>query len=374
MENKRRIDILDSFRFLAILFVMLFHYYSRWCPPIEEKNYYPYLNSYNYFKFGYLGVEFFFILSGFMIFYSLSGARNIRSFWIKKMIRLFPPLFMCSIITFIFFRLYDFEDIIGVSHSFKNLLVSLTFVSPYIVNHLFDIHVNYINGSYWFLWPEIQFYFIASLIFYIKPKHFIRNYSIFSFILSLTNYLLMRITANIYTTNRLNIHISDYYLNQYKFWNENFNFLKFNMFFLIGIFLFILYENRNKISTKIFLGIIILIESWLESYLWSSTEKWIILAIIVFMLVFIYSPAYLQWIAFLPITSVGISSYSLYLIHEHIGVLIINKYANSLGQYNYLFPVLLIILFMYLCYLCYKYVEKPITNYLKLRLLSENKK
>lgn len=358
MKKKNRIDILDSFRFLAILFVMLYHYYSRWIPPINNTSLYPYGNSYNYFQYGYMGVEFFFILSGFFVFHSLSESKNIISFWKNKLIRLFPPLLICSLITFLVFRLFDSELLMRETHSLKNLLVSLTFISPNVIDHLFGTHTEYINGSYWFLWTEIQFYFIASIVYFVNRKQFIRNYTIFSFILCVFHYTLFRINANTYSTDRLNLHFSEL--------------MKFNFLFMIGIFLFMLYENRHRVLTQIMVGAIVLAEILMEFHFWNNTEKWIIMLILVLLLLFIYSPKYLQWITIKPFTSIGLSSYSLYLIHEYIGVLLINKYANTLGRFDFLLPVVLIILFMILCYLGYKYIEKPLSTKLKYLLLNKS--
>jgi peptidoglycan/LPS O-acetylase OafA/YrhL len=105
MPKDTRVNILDSFRFLAILSVMLFHYYSRWGSSLQRAIFfYPYGNSCDFFHFGYTGVDLFFILSSFLMINSLAGAKNLRIFWIKKLIRLFPPLFICSLITFLVFR------------------------------------------------------------------------------------------------------------------------------------------------------------------------------------------------------------------------------------------------------------------------------
>jgi peptidoglycan/LPS O-acetylase OafA/YrhL len=65
--EERRIEILDGFRFVSVMSVMLFHYYSRWTTPIYTKSLYPYGSNFNYFSKGNLGVFFFFMISGFVI-------------------------------------------------------------------------------------------------------------------------------------------------------------------------------------------------------------------------------------------------------------------------------------------------------------------
>jgi hypothetical protein len=51
------------------------------------------------------------------------------------------------------------------SHSFKNVLTSIALISPNIINHIFGTHRDYINGSYWFLWPTILLYSQCPLFF-----------------------------------------------------------------------------------------------------------------------------------------------------------------------------------------------------------------
>ena len=70
-----RIKLLDSFRFIAILMVLLFHYYSRW-----NGIHYQIEGDLLGFKYGYLGVEFFFMISGYVIYFTLTKTENFQKF------------------------------------------------------------------------------------------------------------------------------------------------------------------------------------------------------------------------------------------------------------------------------------------------------
>jgi peptidoglycan/LPS O-acetylase OafA/YrhL len=78
---------LTAFRFFAAFWVFLFHLRSR----IDyEKSWF-----WDVIEFGYLGVDFFFILSGFVIFHVYepkikSGQFSIRSYMIKRLARIYP--------------------------------------------------------------------------------------------------------------------------------------------------------------------------------------------------------------------------------------------------------------------------------------------
>ena len=93
-----RIYIIDFFRFLASVMVVVYHYFSLnqilvISPDLK-----------NYFKYGYLGVDFFFILSGFLIALSITN-KSIFNFLSSRIRRLYPTYWISVIITsfFIYF-------------------------------------------------------------------------------------------------------------------------------------------------------------------------------------------------------------------------------------------------------------------------------
>ncbi|AVR43999.1 hypothetical protein C7S20_01255 [Christiangramia fulva] len=83
-----RISGLDSLRFLAFLFVFLFHTAS-------------------YFSFGFLGVDFFFVLSSFLLtFLALkeiekTGGFSQRNFFIRRALRIFPLYYLLISLSFL---------------------------------------------------------------------------------------------------------------------------------------------------------------------------------------------------------------------------------------------------------------------------------
>ena len=79
-KSKSRRAIVDSYRAQAIIAVLLFHFFSRYTTHHYKTNLYPYADKYGYFGYGYLGVEFFFIISGFVIFFILEHINAFTSF------------------------------------------------------------------------------------------------------------------------------------------------------------------------------------------------------------------------------------------------------------------------------------------------------
>src|SRR5258708_29202700 len=113
--NSRRIDLLDSFRFLAILSVLFYHFTIEWRDHTPYGHYFGDL-----FKYGYLGEEFFFVISGFVISSTLESTDSLSSFWKRRFIRLFPPLLACTIITWGLAALLDSDQLFPNAHKIKN--------------------------------------------------------------------------------------------------------------------------------------------------------------------------------------------------------------------------------------------------------------
>jgi len=165
---KNRIQILDGFRALSIISVLLFHFFSRWTPPLTSVSYYPYGSQYyRWFQYGGVGVQFFFMISGFVIYFTLETTDAFKTFWIKRFIRLFPAMVFASILTFAVCAVFDRGFLFDQSHSIRNFLGSLTFISPAAFQYL-HVNFSYLNGSYWSLWPEVEFY-LFSISFLLRP-------------------------------------------------------------------------------------------------------------------------------------------------------------------------------------------------------------
>lgn len=355
---------------------MLFHYYSYWFPPNKTFSYYPYGNRYDYFSLGYLGVEFFFIISGFVIAFTLTKTNSFIEFCKKRLIRLLPSIFICSLITLLIFRIFDTKNLISKSHSIYNFLFSITLISPAIFNKIFshlNINVAYINGSYWSLWPEIQFYFISGFLYFKNKKNFLRNIVFFSLSVFWINFLVLMLLVNVQSANTFHLNLNIEFIDFYRGLTRNFfNYLYYSLYFLIGVLFFQLYSNKNKTES-----IVYIILSFLSLMTYEICLKddhifsvLIIMGImILFFVLFILHSGVLKFLTIKPFTQIGVASYSLYLIHEPIGILLINNYASLFGKYDFIFPIFVIMLMIVFSLLSYKYLERPVGNYLKKKFI-----
>ena len=365
--KKSRIGILDGFRAVAILAVMLYHYFSRWTTPHNPKSLYPYGSEYNYFNYGYLGVHFFFMISGFVIFFTLDNTNYFSSFWKKRLIRLVPSMVIASLLTFTVFILFDDAMLFPSSHVAKNFLPSFTFIIPKLFNQFTHpaVKFDFINGSYWSLWTEIQFYFFSSILFYMNKEKFLRNFVLSSIVLILLNYLF----ANIFFgSNKLHVNMPSGSAAAYHLWIfEIFNLVNYLPFFCMGVLFYLLFKNRQQ-NIKTSQGIKFAMVSFILLAFFSGVKlevRFIYLAMVVLFFCFIYYPEKFLFFENKLLTTIGVSSYFLYLIHENIGVFAINKLGHYFLPVGFIFTLLIIAILILLSWLFTEKIDVKINRLLR---------
>src|SRR4051812_32385476 len=112
MTNPRAVYFknLNALRFYAFFAVFLFHFNQRISP---DTSIYIVDLFKNIFKHGYIGVNFFFVLSGFLITHLLlheekqKGNYNIKHFWIRRTLRIWPLYFATVLYGFYIFKLLN---------------------------------------------------------------------------------------------------------------------------------------------------------------------------------------------------------------------------------------------------------------------------
>jgi peptidoglycan/LPS O-acetylase OafA/YrhL len=355
MENKAtnfRINILDGFRAIAILIVLSFHFFSRWT------SLYPYGNKYDFFIYGKMGVQFFFIISGFVILYTLENTDDYITFWKKRMIRLFPSMLFASLITYFIFNLFDTTLLFPTSHFFKNVLASITFIPPDALASLLKLKtdLDYISGCYWSLWPEIQFYLFVSTIYFFNKNKFPLVFFSLTSILIFGNFVL----HHIYSDNHF-IEMINHFL-------KVFTLIESLPCFCFGVLFYLFYKNKtlkNKIPVYLkicFLGLLLLqvYEGYLQLLKLGSFFIFLILFIVL-----IYYPKLIIFLENKILLKIGVSSYFLYLIHENIGVLMIYKYGGFLKAYEFIIPLVFIIILIAISIFYTYTIDRKINNYLK---------
>lgn len=161
-SSASRIKVLDAFRALAIVPVLMFHYTLLWIPPGHGAQFTRFVSTDSPFSMGWLGVEFFFMISGFVIFMTLHQCKSIWDFAIKRFARLYPTLVAACILSFALVPLIgDRMPALPI----KMIVPSLLLIAGYL-------HIPWVEGGYWSLEVEATFYFWIGILFFLFSRRF----------------------------------------------------------------------------------------------------------------------------------------------------------------------------------------------------------
>lgn len=115
-----RLTKLDGLRGIASLMIVLYHYPARY---IHQDLY-----EFFFIRKAYTFVDFFFVLSGFVIAYnynSLGSFQEFKVFYKKRFIRLYPMLFFSVLVYFSFrvFAIYSFPSVVDSDTDIQGLMM-----------------------------------------------------------------------------------------------------------------------------------------------------------------------------------------------------------------------------------------------------------
>lgn len=166
-QNKVYFSNLDALRFFAFLSVFVAHAWAVYVPGFYITSFTQWLRDFS--KVGVLGVNFFFVLSGFLIFYLLfsererTGRNNILKFYARRTLRIWPLYF--GIVLFSFYAvplLFSFlgKDYHETAHVYSYLLFFANFemmkgIIPY----------SPMLAVLWSIAIEEQFYLFCPVLF-----------------------------------------------------------------------------------------------------------------------------------------------------------------------------------------------------------------
>lgn len=148
---RRRLNGLDGLRFVAAAAVVGYHYTgvgtTYW--GAVPSHVFPSLNHLT--RYGYLGVELFFVVSGFVILMTAYG-RPIEKFTASRIARLFPAYWAAVVLTVGLHLLWRG----GIRTSSLESLVNLTMVQG-------GFNIQDVQGAFWTLWIELKFYLLIGV-------------------------------------------------------------------------------------------------------------------------------------------------------------------------------------------------------------------
>ena len=340
--NNRRLLELDSLRGIAAISVLLFHFTmgKPWA-------------AYG-FKFGVTGVELFFIISGFVIFLTLSKTDKWHQFLVSRFSRLFPTYWTCVTFTFLL-KVVHYKY--NIWANLPNYLANLTMFQNYL--GFADI-----DGPYWTMLIEMQFYLIMFLLFIFK---WLRKIEFIGLVLVL--FILFKNVYIFVHYNTLSVFLDK--------WFSLFN--HFPLFFSGIIFYKIKVAGSNKLQYVLlalcFLVQLNLFTNTSRSAGFINFTEYSIALSIYFIIFLIYINFGINLICNKVCIFLGFISYCLYLIHQYISIEVVIPVSIKYLHLN-LFSACLVSLaiVLSLAYLITKFIERPAMLYLRSIFLVRYKK
>ncbi len=273
-------------------------------------------------KYGYLGVEIFFVISGFVIPWSLHRShyvlRDYARFLLKRNVRLYPPYLASIAVTILAtnFVLVPLFHIPRMTVTGRDLLLHFAYLNDLA-------HVRWINVAYWTLAIEFQWYLLIGL----------------ALPLMVSRRKLLRFTA-----------LSVMMLSYFAFHNDRlvFHYLP---IFLVGVFVFQYRAGLMEFREMLGMIAVMVLAMW-------RPLGWLIVAVSVPTGLMIA----LSRFHHRAMDRVGDVSYSLYLLHLPIGVSVIGLLSYWLpysSRYIGVLDAVGVAASLWAAWIMYQIIEKP---------------
>ena len=345
--SKYRPEI-DGLRAIAVIAVIINHFNKDALPA------------------GFLGVDIFFVISGYVITASLATRKHhsfkefILGFYERRIKRIFPALIVCLIVTcFIGFLFIDPLNGIHASSWRTGATALFGLSNIYLLRQSLDYfgsvaELNLFTQT-WSLGVEEQFYFLYPLIFWLSGFGLQKEHGRKIFLIIISSLSIVSLGFFIYLSQ--NNPSAMYFLMPSRFWEMGAGCLIF-----LTDFSYLKNKFKNETNLKkgqhlfslISLALIILSLLIPLEYQLFSTSLAVIMSVILIATTLPSSPTY-QLLTIKPFTYIGLLSYSLYLWHW--SVIVISRWTIGLHWWSIPFQVALICLFGFLSY---RFIETPL--------------
>ncbi|MFJ6720976.1 MULTISPECIES: acyltransferase [unclassified Streptomyces] len=331
-----RLRVLDGLRVVAAAAV-LFHHYTR--EDIWGHDAFGWLTTAG--RYSWLGVELFFMISGFVICMSAWG-RPLGGYLRSRVVRLGPAYWFCVLVTMAVLLL-DGEPLGGAGPGLSQVLTNLTMFQTPLRSGLLDM-------SYWTLWSEVRFYLLFAVVAwtgltYRKVLNFCWIWTVASLLAPTSGVPLFETLANpVYSP-----------------------------LFVSGICFFLIRREGPRAGEPwALLGLSwLLMQRWLNDIVAWNTVKgdrlsWeACLAVVTacYLVMAAVALRRLDRIDWRWLSVGGAMSYPLYLLHQQIGITLLRQWHRDVEPWTLLLSAVAVILLA--SWLVQRYVERPSARLLK---------
>lgn len=342
-----RLRALDGLRLLAALMVAAYHYGGRdgeiaqaWGGSPAEQ----FPTAAPLFAYGCLGVQIFFVISGFVI--CLSGwGRTLRAFIASRLSRLYPAYWVAILLVTAVFAL---PWVAYKALSPSDVLTNLTMLQQ-------PLGADRVLGVCWTLWAEMRFYALFALCVVLPGATRGRV------VLFCAGWTLAAALAQTAHEPLLDAVLMPEYA----------------PFFIGGIGLYLLhrYGARDPIAWAIVLVSWLIGQHYAVARLWHapsadgfsyrSSAGIIAVVTLGFALVAAVALGKLRWANWRWLTVAGALTYPFYLVHEHLGWVVVRALHHGVGLPSYATLLLTVGLMLLLAWVLHRFIERPLTPVLK---------
>lgn len=329
----RRLAILDYSRFIAALMVVFYHYTFNGMTNGKVTSITFDTAITDFTKYGYLGVELFFMISGYVIFLSANG-REAVEFAVGRARRLYPAYWFAILFTSCFAYIWG-GDL--MSTSLPKSIANLSMLQSFF-------NIGHVDGVYWTLVYEITFYFAVFVLLFIGLKDKLAK--------AFELWPVLFCVALLLGIDGIPLLGGYYYYFSagavFALIGSRFTLARLSSLALIYLLCINYSTNKANVFTAI------------KGVMFSE----VVIATLVTLFFFMFSIQNLNRFKSvrLPLSSLlGRLTYPLYLIHAHFGYMLLEQFANEQNKYTVLFVVVLVVLTI--AYAINKYIEINLKNY-----------
>lgn len=343
--KRSRVRILDGLRLVAALMVVCWHYAafghgSQLRPAVVVPG------LYSVAAYGWLGVELFFLISGFVISMSAMG-HSVGEFAASRFVRLFPAYWLAIALTATVLWIWPIAQ---TAPSLSDVGVNLTMLQE-------GFHVPAVDAVYWTLFAELRFYLLFAVVVWRGVTY--KRAVGFCAIWLLASAITFSSTGFIH-----NLVMPD--------WAP---------LFIAGIAFFLMHRYRPNLVLWC-----LVVASFLLSqrqafvsahsnfrFLGEPMPKWPVIAILA-MFYLLMAAVALGWLQanWRWFTVAGVMTYPLYLIHEYIGWTVFAAVRGSAPDTLLFIGVVSVMLGA--AWLIHRFVEKPLAPRIRRALLGPAKR
>lgn len=334
---------LDLLRFIAALGVVNFHYFFGLTDKLS------------WYRYGNLGVELFFIISGFVISQSVATSTT-KQFVVGRFIRLYPLFWISCTLTYVVTLLMPN----GIPVKFAEYLISMTMLGDKLSSALG--YGGLVDPSYWSLAVELMFYVgIGSFVYLFSWKNI--RYFFWGWLIVSAMSFLLKIDQNFFMKLLLVRHAS---------------------YFILGGALALYFDDAvkgklEKISDVLLIAIALTYSTFisfiaLPAYFIPNKLDGIIIAaahplLYILVIVAIVTSKYLQGTRTRVIfATIGGLTYPLYLLHQVIGNTIIKYFVENDLTSKLLIGSIVELSMIFFAY-CIYLQDKKVRGWLRLKML-----